>query len=361
MLIERVQMLDRGIVCCVSGCALAIATALRARKRPNLISNGFGFEIALILVLVGATYVFWWLVQTGVLSVDGPATAVYYAVFYGRGVLYAVTGAALLANGIYVARREGFSLAHALPAGWGAVMLFVAYWVTLGPAAGDMPAYPEIVAQTMVAVKTLANYVPFALFGAWISNEICYRSRKKPEREYVIVLGCGIREDGGVTPLLRGRLDAAIAAYEGGGRQAKIICSGGQGPDEVVSEAQAMANYLLEQGIPEADIILEDKSTTTEENLRFSRAIMEERGGAGHCTIATNSYHCLRAAMYARRVGLNASCVGGRTAAFFFPAAFFREYIALVVRNRYAVAVFLVLALGRFVLAVLEVAPETLF
>lgn len=354
-------MLERGIVCCVIGVVLAVATALRARKRPNLISNGFGFEIALLLVLLGALYVYWGLVQAGAIPLYGPATTAVYAVFYARGVLYAATGVALIANGVYMARREGFSLAHVLPAGWGVVMLFVAYWVTLGPGSGDMMSYWEVFGEVMTALNILANYVPFALFGAWISNEICYRSRKEPEREYVVVLGCGIREDGTVTPLLRGRLDAAIAAYEGGGRQAKIICSGGQGPDEVVSEARAMANYLLEQGIPEADVILEDKSTTTEENLRFSRAIMEERGGAKHCTIATNSYHCLRAAMYARRAGLNASCVGGRTAAFFFPAAFFREYIALVVRNRYAVAVFFALALGRSVLGILGIAPNAFF
>ena len=354
-------MLERGIVCCVLGCALAVATAVRARRRPNLISNGFGLEIAVLMILMGAIYVYWWLAQTGAIGLYGPATTAIYACFYARGVLYAVTGAALVANGVYMVRREGFSLAHVLPAGWGAVMLFVAYWVTLGPASGDMMTWWEVLGEVMTALNTLANYVPFALCGAWISNEICYRSRKEPETEYVIALGCGIREDGGVTPLLRGRLDAAIAAYEGGGRRAKIICSGGQGPDEVVSEARAMANYLLDQGVPEADVMLEDRSTTTEENLRFSRAIMEERGGAGHCTIATNSYHCLRAAMYARRVGLNASCVGGRTAAFFFPAAFFREYVALVMRNRYAVALFFVLALGRVVLGVLDVAPNTIF
>ncbi len=354
-------MLERALVTFAIAILLAVVTVLRARKNPNLISNGFGVELAFLLVLIGGAYMLDVLYKHKILVDLTVATAIYDSVVYGRGVLYTVTGVALLANGAYTARREGVSLAHALPVGWGVVMLFVAYWVTIGPAAGDMIAYFEPYAQALNALTVLVNYIPFALCGAWISNMICCRSRKEPEREYVVVLGCGIRKDGSVTPLLRGRLDAAIEAYEGGGRQAKIICSGGQGPDEVVSEARAMANYLLSQEIPEADVLLEDKSTTTEENLRFSRAIMEGRGGAAHCTVATNSYHCLRAAMYARRVGLNVSCVGGRTAAFFYPAAFFREYIALVMRNRYAVAVFVALALGRFALGYLGVAPVVFF
>ncbi len=159
---------------------------------------------------------------------------------------------------------------------------------------------------------------------------------------------------------MRGRLDAAISAYKAGDRKAKIIVSGGQGADEVVSEARAMVDYLRERGIAEGDVILEGKSTTTEENLRNSRAIMESRGGAGHCTIATSSYHCLRAVMLARHLGIDASCVGGRTAAFYYPAAFFREYVALIMRNRYAVALFVALAAVRFGLYAAGIMPEGL-
>jgi len=122
-----------------------------------------------------------------------------------------------------------------------------------------------------------------------------------------------------------------------------------------------MANYLLSQGVPESSILLEDKSSTTEENLKFSHAIMDARGGAAHCTIATSSYHCLRAAMFARRLGINASCVGGHTAAFFYPAAFFREYIALIMRNRPAVIIFFGLVVVRFALMLMDIVPEGVF
>ena len=353
-------MLLRGIICCVVGCALAIWTVFRLRRSPNYISSGFGIELALLFVLGGAVDLLFAARDAGLADQEQVVNPISAVLLYGRFALYAILGVALLLNGLYVIRREGFSLAHALPLGWGTVLLFVAHWITFGPTMQDGIGGNETIDLAFKMLSMLVSYIPFALFGVWISNEICYRAPRPPEREYVVALGCGIRDDGSVTPLLRGRLDAAIAAYERGGQEAKIICSGGQGADEIVSEAQAMANYLVEQGVPERDVILEDKSTTTEENLRFSREIMEKRGGAAHCTIATNSYHCLRAAMFARRVGLRASCVGGRTAAFFYPAAFFREYIALVVRNRYAVAIFAGLTLVRFVLCLTNVLPEGL-
>ncbi len=62
--------------------------------------------------------------------------------------------------------------------------------------------------------------------------------------------------------------------------------------------------------------------------------------------------------MFAKRLGINADCVGGHTAAFYYPAAFFREYIALIVRNIPAVAVFFVLVIIRFALIKMEVVPE---
>ncbi len=93
----------------------------------------------------------------------------------------------------------------------------------------------------------------------------------------------------------------------------------------------------------------------------FSRAIMEARGGASRCTIATSSYHCLRTAMFAKRLGINAVCVGGRTAAFYYPAAFFREYIALIMRNIPAVAAFFALVTVRFALVKMGIVSDVSF
>ena len=342
-----------GTAYCILGALILVVSALRARRFPNAISNGFGLELALMLLADGSLF----LGQGAGLAEN--IMSVTSAIFYGQQIIYAVLGVALLVNGVYTIRREGASLTHVLPIGWGILLLVVVYWFMLGP--GWATSGSEFFVMLVNALNTLVSYIPFALLGALISNAICHRMRKTPETEYVVVLGCAIMKDGTVTPLLRGRCDAAIKAWKDGGQKAKIICSGGQGPNEVISEAQAMASYCISQGVPEADVLLEDKSTTTEENLRFSKAIMDARGGASRCTIATNSYHCLRAAMFARREGLNAVCAGGRTAAFYYPAAFFREYVALVVRNRYAIVFFAVFALVKGYLLVQGLIPQGFF
>ncbi len=321
-----------------------------AANQPNRIANGFVLALAVLFAGNGIGYI---LIATH--DFDSPVITALIAIYYARYILYALLGLGLLINGVVTIRRCGFALTHALPLGWGVLLLVDVWWFMLGPGMGMSGS--KLYTDVLTFLSILIEYIPFALFAAWLSNDVCYKSHKTPEREYIIVLGCGIKKDGTVTPLLRGRVDAAIRAWEDGGREATIITSGGQGPDEVISEARSMANYLLSCGVPEDKILLEDRSTTTEENLAFSRAIIEAHGGAAHCTIATSSYHTLRAAMFARRAGMNVSCVGGHTAHFFYPAAFFREYIALIVRNRYAILFFVVLAALRFQLLEAEIMP----
>ena len=90
--------------------------------------------------------------------------------------------------------------------------------------------------------------------------------------------------DGRVPPLLASRLDRGIGVYNQrvrlGEDPSLMVCCGGQGPDEDRAEAEAMADYLLDHGIPESVIRREDKSTTTEENLLFGSRIVRDEVGA---------------------------------------------------------------------------------
>ncbi|WMZ87538.1 YdcF family protein [Staphylococcus pseudintermedius] len=88
-------------------------------------------------------------------------------------------------------------------------------------------------------------------------------------RANIIVLGAGIYTEA-VTPMLKARLDRAIALS----RQLEkvhIIVSGGQGPDEPISEALAMQRYLIQQGIAPKQITMEDQSTNTRQNIYYSK------------------------------------------------------------------------------------------
>ena len=85
--------------------------------------------------------------------------------------------------------------------------------------------------------------------------------------DYTIILGAGL--DGAqVSTRLKKRLDEAYNALNS--IDVPIIVSGGQGPDELVTEAYAMSEYLIEKGIKRERLILEDQSTSTQENLLFS-------------------------------------------------------------------------------------------
>ncbi|MGD7705117.1 YdcF family protein [Microlunatus sp. Y2014] len=109
---------------------------------------------------------------------------------------------------------------------------------------------------------------------------------------------------------------------------------GGQGSDEPVAEAVAMAEYLREQGVPDDRILVEDRATNTEENLRYSRALLDSAGHDEEMLVVTSNYHVMRAAFLARELGLPAQAVGAPTAAYYLPSAFLREFVAVLTRHK---------------------------
>ncbi len=146
----------------------------------------------------------------------------------------------------------------------------------------------------------------------------------------VIVLGCGIRGER-VSVGLAKRLDKAYE-YHLKNPDAVIIVSGGQGPQEDITEALAMKRYLMEKGVPEDKIIMEGKSTSTITNLRNSREIMEERGmSLSSVVFVTNAYHVYRTAYYAREEGfIRISHLGTDIIWYTVPMNYMREMLAVV-------------------------------
>ncbi len=118
----------------------------------------------------------------------------------------------------------------------------------------------------------------------------------------VIVLGAGIKGDK-PTKSLQNRLDRAVA-YHKQNPDAVILVSGGKGPQETITEAEAMARYLIAQGVPKTAIVQENAATSTTENFELSLPMMDK-----HATVAfiTTDYHIFRAAQNAARVNLHAT------------------------------------------------------
>lgn len=125
----------------------------------------------------------------------------------------------------------------------------------------------------------------------------------------MVVLGAHIREDGTPTPMLERRLNRAAELYHAAYAPSIIVC-GAQGDDEPMTEAIAMQNYLITQGIPADAIHLEDASYNTMESLENAKAIMEGQGYAS-AIIVSSDYHLWRALSMCAHIGLPATSGAG--------------------------------------------------
>ena len=205
-------------------------------------------------------------------------------------------GALLLINAAILFITTNFNLGILVEAVLGAVI--VCYGMFLDKLKGK-----KIIHAVFCTVLALITGFCTFLYAYGNIDNVDYTEKT------VIVLGCGLSGDK-VSNTLARRLDEAVFYHEKN-PDAVIIVSGGQGPQEEVSEAFAMKNYLMEKGIAESRIIMEDKSTSTITNLAFSHDIMKEKNlPDDSVVVVSNSYHIYRAVSYARAEGLKPTHLG---------------------------------------------------
>ena len=256
----------------------------------------------------------------------------------------------LIHNGIVMIRNEGKCAAHLLSLALGTAVLageiltaynviIYSYMFGLEAQAVYFHSTPFLV-TSLIAVTVIYGSISFVVFMIYsVFLMIIPRSK---DFDYVIIHGAGLIEGEKVSKLLQERLDKAVFVYRKDPSPTKLIPSGGKGSDENISEAEAMKRYLLEQGIPESDIIVEDKSATTLENLKFSKEIIDSREGRKYTALVTSNYHVYRALRYCRKVGLKCKGIGSHVALYYWPCALIREFIAVHSEKKHA----LLFALG---------------
>ena len=251
----------------------------------------------------------------------------------------------LIHNGIVMMKNEGRSAAHLLSLALGIAILvgeiLTAYNVILYAKVFGLEAQevylrsPAFLGTSLIAVTVIYGSVSFLIFMIY-SAFLMIIPRSK-DFDYVIIHGAGLIDGEKMSKLLQERLDKAILVYRKDPSPTKLIPSGGKGSDESISEAEAMKRYLLEQGIPESDIIMEDKSATTLENLKFSKNIIDSREGRKYTALVTSNYHVYRALRYCRKVGLKCKGIGSHVAFYYWPSALIREFIAVHTEKKHAV------------------------
>jgi uncharacterized SAM-binding protein YcdF (DUF218 family) len=260
----------------------------------------------------------------------------------------------LVANGVTMIRRESLRPGNLLSLLAGVAVFVVIGLDVVADRAGDVQ---------LSLFATVANlvfgYVSFLLVSYVLYAFVYGLLARTGGADFVVVLGAGLRPDGGVPPLLANRLErgyevwAALNRQEGLARQAGdfkplLIVSGGKGDDERVPEASAMASFLIARGFPADRLLLEDRSRNTEENLVLSKAIMDELRPGARATVVTSDFHAFRSALLARRLGVRGQVTGARVAWYYRPSALLREFAAVFLQYR-------VINLG--ICALLAVAP----
>ncbi|WP_391206483.1 YdcF family protein [Psychrobacillus sp. L4] len=151
-------------------------------------------------------------------------------------------------------------------------------------------------------------------FGVWLLTNKWIDDGLEPKangsNEYAIVLGAKVKKGNIPSLALKYRLDSALA-YAIEYPHVKLLVSGGQGQDEDIAEAVYMKDFLLENGIVEDRLIVEDQSTSTYENLLFSQELLPDN--VTSVTIITSDYHLHRAKILAKQMNWDADVVAAKT------------------------------------------------
>ncbi|MDQ0359627.1 YdcF family protein [Breznakia pachnodae] len=319
------------------------------------IMNGFLFNILLICTLVSLLYLAFDTNNQILLFLVGAVLFVILMVFsLGAFIIMFLS----FINAFIILRKEGRSLSNMLTLflGLGILGLLIVsgmHWET---------AMKNPMITTLIAiVYAYLFYLIVILMNYLMSSFIYGIYRPRLNKDYIIVLGSGLIGGYKVSPLLARRIDRGMNLYwrqvhskKKKKKTPKIILSGGQGKDESVSEAQAMRDYALEQGIPLWDLLMEDKSKNTYENMLYSKQLIEKEmeGKPYQAVFATSNYHVFRSGIFARQAGLKAQGIGSKTPFYFWYNATLREYIAiLVMYKRWHLTIMFLMAFGIIVLA----------
>ncbi len=172
-----------------------------------------------------------------------------------------------------------------------AAVAFVAYGILVKL----LPKWVHVVCSVL-----LLGVIALTTAMAWDGS----RDTVTNDEDALIVLGAAVWGKQ-VSPTLSARLDAAVA-YSERNPGALIVASGGQGPGEDIPEAIAMRDYLTAHGVASNRILIEDRSTTTEENFAYSRQLLDERLGTEYrVAFVSNDFHIWRATRTAEKAGLS--------------------------------------------------------
>lgn len=242
-------------------------------------------------------------------------------------IIFAVIGLICLAYYLVLTSYAGFGTSFAMV--WLGIVIVLLILTVLS---GWMHM-KQIRIRPMIRNTLLGTLVTGALVFILVEGMICFAMLSKPGEnlDYLIVLGAQVRGIR-ITSPLQYRLDKAVD-YLNDHADTKVVVSGGQGPGEDLTEGKAMAQELIRQGIAKDRIILEEKSTNTEENIRFSMALIDKDwtgDDSPQYGVVTNNFHVYRAVGICKKLGYDVDGISAGVNWKVFPNYMLREFFAVV-------------------------------
>lgn len=165
-------------------------------------------------------------------------------------------------------------------------------------------------------------------FSIALGSVIASSTTNATNQSTVIVLGCAVYGDIPST-MLSARINEAYNYLEQNDNAVAIL-SGGKGNGENISEAECMFNILTEKGIDKNRLYIENKSTNTEENLKFSKQIIEKNNLSSEVAISTSDFHLKRATMIAEKQGLVPHRISAKSGFFAIPTFYVRDTLGVI-------------------------------
>lgn len=255
-----------------------------------------------------------------------------------------------ITTGITLIRREGLKPRNLLSLSTGLLALFYPLaWGLFQPQTNNSTLL-TIFGITYTLFSTAVAFISILFLLYVVASWLNLIPLRRKHYDYIVVLGAGLSEGRKVTPLLARRVETGIKAWHKN-PDSTLIMSGGQGADELVPEAQAMSEYAIEQGIPKAALIEENRSVNTLQNIQFSFDIINAKGGTNpnvnpHVLIVSDDYHVFRALLLARNNGFACDGRGSRTRLYFYINAMVREFVAFLVSHKAQLTKPLAIVLG---------------
>ena len=263
---------------------------------------------------------------------------------------------------IILIKKEGFKYTNLL----GIFLGILSLVGLLGSQTIYMITSKLIVGKKLLMVKKLIDifinstlsYLYTLIIATLYCNIRASKHKPKYDKDFVIILGSKVNKDGSLTPLLKGRADKALEfgrnQEKNANKEIYYIPSGGKGNDEKIAEGEAIKNYLIKQGIDKKYILVENKSTSTIENMKFSNEIIIKKKKDAKIVFSTTNYHVFRSGVIATECGIDCEGFGSPTKWYFYTNALIREFIAnLVQEKKRHIGIIILINIAALILAII--------